>query len=435
MGNIQLRTRSTKRGIYRASAVLTLVILVISAAVTPPGAAAQMFKVLHTFTGPDGISPQAGLTMDRAGNLYGTTASGGLQNCPPGPPSTCGTVFELIKTGPNWTFATLYKFQDKNDGFYPTSTPTIGSDGTLYGTTYNGFNGPSNTGTVFKLNHLCAASSCVNWKKTTIYRFANNCCDGTNPAAGVTLDNSGNLYGTTYSGPSIFGTVFKLSPEADGSWTESVLYRFHGLDGNSPNAPVLLDQYGDLLGTTISGGTTGGGTVYQLTPVGNNWTEAVLHSFDPFTEGDDIYAGLTPDQAGNLYGATNSGSTCCPFGSVFELSPAQGGGWNLSQLYIFQNGQARYVYGNVVLDSAGNIYGVGWGGGKYYWGQVFKLTPTQNGWSYTDLHDFADDSDGANPYGLLLGPDGNLYGTAAAGGSGQCGALYGCGTVWEIELH
>src|SRR5208337_2813918 len=201
-----------------------------------------------------------------------------------------------------------------------------------------------------------------------------------------------------------------------GGWTEKVLYsfKFTGMDGTYPNPGLIFDAAGNLYGTTSYGGAYGSyGTVFELTPTkGGGWTEQVLHSFNyDGTDGADPFAGLIFDAAGNLYGTTQSGGTYGP-GTVFELTPMQGGGWKEQVLYSFNfNGaDAEYPYAGLIFDKAGNLYGTTEAGGTHYRttrfggtynvGTVFELTPTQGGgWTEKLLHSFNNTGkDGYRPY-------------------------------------
>ena len=270
-------------------------------------------NVIHSFTnGSDGGSPYAGLTMDKAGNLYGTASGGGSAGY--------GTVFRLSNKGSGWVFTPLYSFQGGNDGANPRARVIIGPDGALYGTTTAG--GGSGCyqnlgcGTVFNLRPsptACKTALC-SWTETVLYRFTGG-IDGATPEAEIVFDHSSNLYGTTYAGGQIGGgTVFELTPAGSG-WTENVLYSFSGFgDGLNPAAGVIFDPAGNFYGTTASGGQGGNGTVYELTPSGSGWTEKAIYTFQDGADGSDPQASLVVDAAGNLYGtdATLRFTNCRP---------------------------------------------------------------------------------------------------------------------------
>ena len=223
------------------------------------------------------------------------------------------------------------------------------------------------------------------------------------------------------------GTIFELTP-SNGGWTESLPYIFTGgYDGSNPEAGLTLDAAGNLYGTADSNGANYDGTVFELTRSGSGWTENTLFSFAGGNRGAYPAAGLIFDPAGNLYGTTQFGGD--GDGTVFEMSPS-GSGWIFNQVYAFAGGSDWTVRSAPVLrDSAGNLYGTTFevGGGANV-GEVFELSPSNGGWTYTVLHDFTDDhGDGGLPSGsLVMDAHGNLYGTTTTGGT------YQLGTVWEI---
>jgi len=418
----------------KAKSTLTLFTLAVLLAVVS-SANAQTLQVLHTFEGTDGLGPGA-LAMDQAGNLYGAAVAGGTRNCLSPMQSGCGTVFELSKKNSSWAFATLYEFQDWTDGWEPNSPLTVGPDRIIYGTTYDHVQDQEGAfGTVFSLRPTCVDLRCKQavWKKTTLYRFdRDHGGHGCYTNGGLALDKAGNLYGTTqrcFSGQGAqSGQVYELSPFRSlvGTWNMTVLHLFHGApdDGKLPKGPVLFDQAGNLYGTTASGGSTDRGTVYELIPQGNRWTESLLHSFTG-SDGEVPRGNLILDSSGSLYGVTQGGA--------FELTPSHDG-WNITRQYVLRG--PGYLLDGLTMDSAGNLYGVTVGGGSYGRGNVYKLTPTDDGWLYSSIYDFTGGSDGSDPSGpLVLDADGNLYGSAFGGGDANCNSGNGCGTVWIISTN
>ena len=190
--------------------------------------------------------------------------------------------------------------------------------------------------------------------------------------SGVTLDKGGNLYGTTSFG-GLYGTgvVYELSPSPSG-WTETVLYNFEGQsDGEFPVGGVIMDKAGNIYGSTFLGGDNGGGTVYQLSPSGGSWTLTTLYSFSTYY---GPYNKLTLDTTGNIYGAAN-GAGANGFGSVFKLTPVDGG-WTFTDLYDFTGGSdGGQPYGSVAVDAQRNIFGTAVIGGSSNQGVVFEITP------------------------------------------------------------
>ncbi len=431
MTTSQHRPYRALRAALHPVAALAIVSLLILA--TAPPAPAQTFEVIHSFTGgADGAGATGGLTIDAAGNLYGTTAGAGF---PCG--SQCGNVFKMKLEGQSWVVIPLYQFTEGSDGTTPEATVVFGPDGALYGTTtYGGTSCPSSQngcGTVFRLapqSHSCAAAFCP-WTESVLHSFVGGSNDGALPRAKVAFDPTGNLFGTTYqggvytancnSGANWCGTIFELT-HSNGSWTESVPYFFTGgNDGANPVAALTPDAAGNLYGEASVNGAYGAGTLFQLAPSGSGWGFNILHSFHNnvgYPLGDLIF-----DPAGNLYGTTDFGIN--GGGSVWEASPS-GGGWNFSILYSLSGFLQNGPYAGVVRDSAGNLYGTALGLGQYNCGIVFELTPSTGGYTYTLLHEFTCETDGADPTGdLVLDAQGNLYGTAGGG-------AYGWGVVWQI---
>jgi uncharacterized repeat protein (TIGR03803 family) len=246
--------------------------------------------VLYSFTGgSDGAYPEAGVIADVAGNLYGTTISGGANDA--------GTVFQLTPAG---ALNVLYSFTGGSDGALPWAGMIADAPGNLYGTTYGG--GASGQGTVFKLD--------PSGTLTVLYSFTGG--NDASPWAGLIADTAGNLYGTTEGGDGP-GEVFQLTP----SGTLTVLHSFTGgSDGAYPEAGVIADVAGNLYGTTWGGGAGGQGTLFQLTP---SDTLTVLHSFTGGSDGAWPGGDLLVDAAGNLYGTTTGGGAGGQ-GAVFELT-------------------------------------------------------------------------------------------------------------------
>jgi uncharacterized repeat protein (TIGR03803 family) len=372
---------------------------------------AQTFTVLHNFTGAsDGAGPEGTLIVDRGGNFYGTTYGGGMGH---------GTVFKLSHRGSDWIVTRLYAFHGQ-DGSGPQLGLIFGPDGTLYGTTAQG--GVNYLGNIYNLRPpatACMSVSCP-WSETTLYSFAGS--DSQDPTGALIFDQSGNLYGTAFG--SDFsdrhrpgydpGSVWELV-HSGGTWTSKVLFDFTSGYGQNPAGGVIFDQSGNLYGTTFNGGDEGTGTVFELTPSQSGWTDQTLHIFGSM--GDAPQAGLTADQAGNMYGATYV------TGYAFELAPS-GGGWSFSTISVLNSYFGPYS--NLTIDAQGNLYGTTVQGGHGL-GSVFKLTQSNGVWTFTDLYEFTGGGDGEYPSGsVTLDANGNIYGTALEGGT------FGYGTVWQI---
>jgi uncharacterized repeat protein (TIGR03803 family) len=378
-----------------------------------PVAEAQTETVLFTFTGgATGSSPLAGLVGDEDGHLYGTTSAGGGGGifCDHYIAPGCGTVFKLSPAGRE---TVLHSFTGGPDGSltYVTFGGLVRDPrGNLYGVAGSTY---SNNGTVFKIDPF--------GHETVLYAFPrNNLAAGGFPYSGLILDAEGNLYGTTaYGGASGFGGVFKVDPTGN----ETLLYAFHGPDGQAPNGPLVRDAAGNLYGTTVYGGPYPAlGNVFKITPSGQ---ETVLYVFPPqMTNGAYPNGGLIRDLAGNLYGTTMSGGAY-NWGTIFKLDPAG----NQTVLYSFRGGNLGEAPAGLVRDFAGNLYGVA-AIGIYGWGLVFKLDPAGK---LTVLYSFTGGADGGYPNsGLALDRDGNLYGTTNTGGHACTGNYSGCGVIFKI---
>ena len=234
-----------------------------------PGPKGWTESILHVFNGDngDGLGAVAGPIRDTAGNLYGTTMyGGGGPICADG----CGTVWELEPSanddasgGKAWKEVILHRFGfSADDGAFPSlGQLAMDGDGNTYGAAGGG---KLPYGVVFRLARVTDGSS-VKWRETILYNFTGG-ADGNGPGGGVILDNAGNLYGTTIAGGNGNGVVFELSPQTDGSWQYTLLHTFDGSDGSQPDANLTLGPDGKLYGTTATGGANGGGVVFQLTP-------------------------------------------------------------------------------------------------------------------------------------------------------------------------
>ena len=411
---------------------LTFTLVVIAAlALFAPLGRAQTYNVIHTFSGGgDGFAPYSGLTIGPGGNLYGTTSE-----------MTGGTVFQMKQVNGSWLLSTLLNFNRRN-GLIPYGRPVFGPGGSLFGTTLEGGtsqNCEEGCGAVYNMRPpatVCKSVSCP-WTGVAIYSFADSNDGGSPNQVNPAFDQAGNLYGTAaMGGLSGRGVVYKLTP-SNGSWNETVILNFDGPNGMYPYSGVIIDDAGNLYGTTAYGGQHGLGSIYEISPSGSGWAMTTLYSFQGTTDGQNPSAGLVLDRAGNLYGATPVGGSNGG-GTVFELSPS-GGNWNFSLLYSLTGQPTQQHYPGVIdalaIDSTGNLYGAAYSEGTHSSGAIFKLTPSNGGWTYTSLHDFSGGSDGGFPLG---GPSvdggGKVYGTTEYGGtlSGQNCAFAGCGVVWEI---
>lgn len=345
-------------------------------------------STLYSFTGKgDGNGPEAGLSRDTAGNLYGTTYNGGA--------ASAGVVFQVDTAGLE---TVLYNFTGAADGGHPMAGVILDSADNLYGTTNLG--GATDAGAVYTLN---TARS-----ETVLYGFPAG-PDGASPYAGV-IDSAGTLYGATYSGGAYGkGIVYELDAGAH----ETVLYTFTGrTDGGNPSG-VIRDSAGNLYGTTWSGGLNGDGTVYKIDTSGQ---QTVLHSFGGF-DGASPETGVILDSAGNLYGVTPTGGTSFA-GTVYMLNSSG----NETVLYNFTGGADGNQPVGVIRNSAGNLYGTTVSGGAYGYGVVFEISA---GGHETVLYNFTGGADGSLPMAGVIGDsEGNLYGTTFEGGASGAGVVY-----------
>jgi uncharacterized repeat protein (TIGR03803 family) len=433
-------------------------------------------STLYSFTGfaaGDGAFPASGLIFDSAGNLYGVTPQGGAYACPHSNYG-CGTVFVLSPDSGSWKETILHNFSVQGtEGWFPFGRLTLDSAGNLYGTTQRG--------TVFELSPGPSG-----WTETTLRNVADDA--GAPLNSGLLLDTAGHVFGTTQAG------VFELSPNPGGAfWKDRVVYNF----SNANPRDLIFDKAGNLFGDTSYGGN-GNGTFFELTSAGGTWNLTTLYTFTGGVDGaspkglitdgagnfyatssrplgnisgglDEVLrlslslkgvwqatvlisgnfkdgflpsAGLIFDAAGNLYGTTSVGGTR-GFGTVFKMSPIQGG-WKTSILYSFQGSlDGGLPKAGLVFDAIGNLYGTTSMGGNRTncsqgCGTVFELSPVKSAWKEKTLYRFTGASDGGVPLaGLILDPVGNLYGTTSSGANNTCYIVpqdfIGCGTVFRLS--
>jgi uncharacterized repeat protein (TIGR03803 family) len=333
-------------------------------------------EILRYFgSGTDAKGPRGSLIFDAAGNLYGTTLEGGAYGE--------GAVFELFpKPGGGWREQDkiLHSFNNNGqDGYQPWAGLIFDSSGNLYGTAIEG--GAHGDGVVFQLVKADGV-----WIEKILHNFDGR--DGTTPIGGLIFDSSGNLYGTAaLGGTNIYdeGAVFELERGPGGGWSERILYSFNGPDGNPggyyPAASLTFDTVGNLYGTTEVGGPFGEGVAFEMTPMGGGvWAENVIYNFPgggSFNPLGGYYpsSALIFDTAGNLYGAAGQGGANHG-GAVFKLVPTGDGSWSYNALYNFGESRDGTVpNGNLIFDAAGNLYGVTSMGGTHDYGMVFEITP------------------------------------------------------------
>src|SRR5258708_27569752 len=406
--------------------------------ISPSSAKTWKEKVLYRFTkdGFVGQNPSAGVIVDSLGSLYGTAPSGGVDcldsvGCG-------GTVFELSPASGKWIANSLYQFAPGGDGFFPLNTPARDSAGNLYvAASIGGKNvcGAQSCGAVFQFSPLANGT----YSERDIYDFTTGATYNGQQVSSFIFDSSGNIYGTSEYGGSVScsggigcGMVFQFSPTPNCPLSPTLLYNFQGgSDGEYPAAALTFDANGNLYGTTLFGG--GGlngccGTVFELTPgSGSAWTEKTLYAFKGTTDGDAPNSSLVFDSLGNLYGTTEIGGVnthICPYncGTVFKLSQNVAGQWTESVIHAFTGGSDGIYPRSVIIDGDGNLFGTTYAGGKDSTtfcgggcGTGFELSPSNGSWTKTILYSFQPyevSGDGAEPgAGLALAADGSLYGT------------------------
>lgn len=304
-------------------------------------------KTLYSFQGApsDGWKPEAGLVADGAGNFYGTTNQGG--------PNDMGIVYEFSSAGKE---TVLHAFTGGSDGANPEAALVRDQSGNLYGTAVLGGDGGCDygCGTVFEI--------AANGTFSVLHSFTGG-NDGETPEGTLTMDASGNLYGTAIAGGAHgYGTVFKLAP--GGAF--SVLYAFTGgKDGANPKAGPILDGAGNLYGTTALGGTSNNGTVFEISAQSG---ETVLHSFAGGNAGSEPYIGLSMDASGNLYGGTAAGGDN-GYGILYRVS-AKG---DFTVLHVLNGLDGEYPSSAPVMDRTGSLIGTTYAGGRHIWGTIYRL--------------------------------------------------------------
>jgi uncharacterized repeat protein (TIGR03803 family) len=405
--------------------------------------AAAAVSVLHTFSGGnDGSYPDSNLTVDSAGNFYGTTQIGGAFGS--------GTVFEISpKPDGKWRFSVLYTFTGGADGGNPLGSLVFDAAGNAYTTASSG--GANGFGVVFELSPPVHPAPGKEWAEKVLYSFRGG-SDGALPFGNLVFDAAGNLYGTTSIGGKSHigclagcGTIYELSLTKSGSWNETVLHRLTDAfgDGAEPRAGLVMDASGNLFGTTYEGGNNdvcngyGCGSVFELTPPASGkkrWHFKTLIDFNGI-EGALSGGGVILDGSGNVFGTTLFGGANNA-GVVFSLS-RESGRWKFKTLYSFDGLDGLQPSGNLAFDNAGNLYGATYEGGANDWGGIFQLVPGGSGWTENLLYSFLVSGKrfGASPLGgAILDATGDLYLTTNQGGNlNDCQPNAGCGTVIKLS--
>ncbi|HEY0257121.1 MAG TPA: choice-of-anchor tandem repeat GloVer-containing protein, partial [Candidatus Methylacidiphilales bacterium] len=369
--------------------------------------------ILYNFNGPPNDGRSPNSTLiQTADGSFYGTTQFGGTNG--GANQTSGIIFKMTPAG---SLTVLHNFSGPPDGGTPGGSLVQGSDGLFYGTTESGGVGSLPFGTVFKMT----ASGTL----TVLHSFFDGTVpsDGDEPTGALVAGADGNFYGTTFSGGVTGeGTIYNISPTTG---AVTILHSFSDTtgDGAQPLAGLILASDGNFYGTTSKGGANNFGTIFRMTMTGGTAAVTILHSFsNATTDGDDPEARLTQGTDGNLYGTTSVGGTAGQ-GTVFEMTTSG----TVTILHSFAGGPSDGTAprAELIQGTDGNLYGTTSGGGSADKGTVFKITPIG---TLTVLHNFNDGSvanDGVLPIaGLIQGLDGNLYGAAAEGGSASDGAIF-----------
>lgn len=406
-------------------------LLALAAATT--NAPATSLSVIYSFCQQtncaDGDQPYGGVMQGASGRLVGTTGFGGRYNG--------GTVFALTpKTGGIWKHRTLKNFCDGTppncqSAEGPFTTPIEDTNGNIYGTVY--FGGAYGDGAVFELKLRKTGK----YKLKYIYSFNGTDGWGpfeltyAGAGSGTPYDGKSPLYSTTIAGgANNGGIVFSLTPSQGGAWTLQTLYNFCSAsgctDGGLPYAGVIVDPSGNLLGTTEYYGANNAGVIYELSNSGGSWKETLLYTFcsaSGCSDGNGPFAGLARDSSGNLYGTTYFGGAQSD-GVVFELSSK--GSYSVLHSFCSESNctDGSQPAAAVTLDSSGNIFGTTGRGGDNNFGTLFEISAG----SFSRVYSFCAQSgcaDGGYPYGTLIFDSyGHIAGTTQYGGGKSLGEVY-----------
>jgi len=396
---------SNSPGRSRLLPSLALLAAVLWLGAAPAPAQTVLVTPLHAFDSPgDGSNPHAALLLGPNSALFGTTFNGGTTNNS----IQDGVVFRINPAGSGHTI--LHAFTNGlADGAHPFAGLLWATDGSLYGTSYEG----GTNGNVFRINADGTGFALV-------HSFAGT--DGSAPRAPLIQGPDGALYGTAYGGPGSAGVVFKLNLDGSGF---QVLHAFTNTpDGNAPFGGLMLGPDGALYGTTVSGGTNGFGTIYRIQTDGNN--SQILHSFAGGSDGQSPMAALCQASDGLLYGTTSAGGTN-GVGTVFLLT-TNGSGFKVMHTFQGQAGNdGGTAVGSLVQAWGNEIYGTTGSGGTNNAGTIFRFAP--GGGGYQVAYSFSGGNDGSDPLaglvpGAASGGSGVLYGTTQNGGAHAQGTVY-----------
>ena len=324
-------------------------------------------SVLYSFAGgTDGGEPYKGVTLDAQGNLFGTAVTGGSGGCEGG----CGVAYEVANSGGTWTQTVIHAFTGGDDGAGPGAGLTIDANGDIYGTTPTG--GAYGQGTIFRLHRGSGGI----WKLKVLHAFTGG-PDGIGGSAGRLVLAGNHLYGTaTAGGDNGEGTAFELTQNQRGHWKFEPTFEFVGQpDAGFPYSGLALDNSGNLYGTTYYGGADGMGSVYRLKRKSGVWSEKLLYSFTGGTDGGAPLGNVVIDSGGDLFGTTSGGGNAGD-GVIFELTHPPRGKWRETVAHSFAGPpDGAFAYNGMVGDDAGNYFGATTQGGESGEGAIYEFTP------------------------------------------------------------
>ncbi|MBV9571361.1 MAG: hypothetical protein JO056_08980 [Alphaproteobacteria bacterium] len=394
---------------------LVLALLATSSLIAASHAATV--KVIYSFQGgADGEYTDTDVVRDAAGNLYGSSVQGGTH--------ASGTVWQLHPNGDGtWTHTVLYNFTGGADGAEPYKGVTLDAAGNLYGTAVTGGGGvcEGGCGVAYKLTKDSGGS----FTQSVIHQFQGTDDGQGPGARLTVDDSGNVYGMAPIGGVNGMGTIYQMTPAQHGKYKFKVLYAFNGADGIGGSAGALVLRSGDLYGAATAGGANGSGSIYRLkqNKMGR-WKFAVLYSFKEEPDGGFPYGGLTFDALGNIYGTTYYAGEN-DVGCVWQLSPHKGRWKEQVLYSFQGGADGAASIANVNFDSAGNLYGTTSEGGAAGTGVIFKLKPGAHGWKESVVHSFAGPPDGAFAYnGMVNGESDTFYGATVHGGSDNEGAIY-----------
>ena len=332
----------------------------------PNGDGTWTHTVLYNFTGgTDGAEPYKGVTLDAAGNLYGTAVTGGGGACEGG----CGVAYKLTNNGGTWTQSVIHTFTGADDGSGPGARLTLDDSGKVYGMAPTG--GVNGLGTIYEM--IPARHGTYKFKVLHAFTGA----DGIGGSAGALVLYDGVLYGAaTAGGANGQGSIYQLALNARGKWKFKLLYSFRGEpDAGFPYGGLSFDALGNIYGTTYYAGANDFGCVYELSPMGRRWKERVLYSFTGGADGSSPISNVNLDSAGDIYGTTSEGGADGE-GVIFKLTPGAHHSWTESVMHSFAGSpDGEYAYNGMVNGGGDAFFGATVHGGADDEGAIYRFNP------------------------------------------------------------